>query len=103
MYEIFENDEYVNDISNLELDSETRLDELEEPLEGNPVLVKTFDGTNTGLSEIDESDTFETESLEKIYGNILDSISEDDSLDTKAKIERLNALKNQYLSEFEGV
>lgn len=102
MYEDFDSDELMDEVSTEEILSDINLDNLEDSFEGNPVLVKTFDGSNTGLSEMDESNEFETENLDKVYGNVLDSISEDDSLDNSEKIERLTALREQYLSEFEN-
>lgn len=102
MYEDFDSDELMDEVPTEEMSSEINLDDLEDSSEGNPVLVKTFDGSNTGLSETSESDEFETENLDKVYGNVLDSISDDESLDNSDKIERLTALREQYLSEFDN-
>lgn len=101
----------LSDVEDVEADAEvSELDDLPdapeyeeecEDIETGPVLAKTYDGWGTVMPSADEGITYEGyKNLEGIYENAMDTVTENDETSTDVKIQQLEALKEQWKSEF---
>ncbi len=81
-----------------ELDIDNNIEELEEDV---PVLIKTYDGWGTRPSSGNEDGNWEhAKSLEGIYDEAVDIVSDNEEMSNLEKIEQLKAIKEAWKNEF---